>query len=311
MLKHTSTVDWIVKQVGKDSHVVHIKPLLGGISSAMSTVHIENHGESLQWVMRQFTDKNWLNEYPDLAVYETEALQVAEQAGLSSPKWIATDYHGQFCDHPTVLMSHMSGQVELRPQHLNQWLSGMAETLAELHVNAAKYKLTVGRNYYTYNAIADLQVPTWSRYPTVWKRIIDILQSVDSAPSYIPQFIHRDYHPTNVLWKDGKVSGIVDWVNACMGPIGIDTGHCRLNLVQLYGVGAAEYFLSCYLNCARVSNEVANPYWDMLTLIETLPGPLSVYRGWEDLGFYDLTPDLMASRLDEYAQCLINKWNEI
>lgn len=306
-MKYSSTVDWIVKQAGKDSRVVHIEPLVGGISSVMSSVHIEKHGEPLQWVMRQFTDNNWLSAYPDLAVYETEALHVAEQAGIPSPKWIAADYRGQYCEYPTVLMSHLPGQVELRPQRLGQWLGGLAEVLAELHVNSAKKRLTTGRNYYTYSTVADLQVPAWSRCPSTWKRIIDILQSVDSAPSYIPQFIHRDYHPTNVLWTDGKVSGIVDWVNACMGPVGVDTGHCRVNLVQLYGVEAAEYFLSCYLKCARVSDEVADPYWDMLTLIETLPGPPSVYKGWEDLGFYDLTPDLIASRLDEYAESLINK----
>lgn len=309
MLKHTATVDWIIKQTGKDSRVVHTKPLMGGISSAMSAVCIENQDEMLQWVMRQFTDKSWLRACPDLAVCETEALRAAEQAGIPSPRWIAADYYGQFCEHPTVLMSHLPGKVELRPKLLDPWLSGLAEMLAEVHVKAATCKLTVERNYYTYSTIADLQVPAWSRYPSVWKQIIDILQNEDSAPSYVPQFIHRDYHPTNVLWKDGKVSGVVDWVNACMGPVGIDTGHCRLNLVQLYGVEAAEYFLYCYLNCARVSKEVADPYWDMLTLIEIASEPLCVYKGWEDLGFHSLTPDLIAGRLDEYAQCLINKLN--
>ncbi|WP_081412680.1 phosphotransferase [Fictibacillus gelatini] len=26
-------------------------------------------------------------------------------------------------------------------------------------------------------------------------------------------FIHRDYHPCNVLWEDGRLTGVVDWVN--------------------------------------------------------------------------------------------------
>lgn len=44
----------------------------------------------------------------------------------------------------------------------------------------------------------------------------------EPRPQVKPCFIHRDYHPTNILWVDDKVSGVVDWVNACRGPAGID-----------------------------------------------------------------------------------------
>jgi hypothetical protein len=30
----------------------------------------------------------------------------------------------------------------------------------------------------------------------------------------------------NVLWEENGISGIADWINACMGPIGIDVAHC-------------------------------------------------------------------------------------
>ncbi|MNN57723.1 hypothetical protein D3C81_1727220 [compost metagenome] len=103
------------------------------------------------------------------------------------------------------------------------------------------------------------------------------------------------------------MSAGVDWVNTCMGPVGIDTGHCRLNLVQLYGLQAADDFLSAYLKASGGSCEAANPYWDMLSLIEILPGPPEVYKGWTDLGYDDLSPELIAERLDEYAESLLNR----
>ncbi|MNW53842.1 hypothetical protein D3C74_314190 [compost metagenome] len=95
-----------------------------------------------------------------------------------------------------------------------------------------------------------------------------------------------------------------------MGPVGIDTGHCRLNLVQLYGVQSADEFLHAYLNSGKGSREANNPYWDMLTLIEILPGPPSVYEGWSDLGFLELDSALIIQRLDEYAESLLYKLSQ-
>ncbi|MNN02825.1 homoserine kinase [compost metagenome] len=301
------TIEWIKQQVAGSVQVIHIHPLKGGISSAVYAVHIQIDGETIHWVMRQYTDKEWLSKEPDLAVFESEALQAARTAGISSPKWIAADFRGDYCGHPTVLMSKVPGEVDLRPKQMDGWISKLAEALANLHSAGSKTKTSLGRGYRTYNQISDLKAPDWSSCPSAWERIISILKDPESIPTYTPKLIHRDYHPANVLWNQGKVSAVVDWVNACMGPAGIDTGHCRLNLVQLYGVQAADDFLAAYLKAPGGCHEAANPYWDMLSLIEILPGPPEVYRGWTDLGYDELSPELIAERLDEYAESLLNR----
>ncbi len=43
--------------------------------------------------------------------------------------------------------------------------------------------------------------------------------------------VHGDYQHFNVLWCDGRLSGVVDWPNAATGNLGSDVGHCRLNFV--------------------------------------------------------------------------------
>ncbi|MNI45428.1 hypothetical protein D3C73_998520 [compost metagenome] len=49
----------------------------------------------------------------------------------------------------------------------------------------------------------------------------------------------------------------------------------------------------------------------MLTLIEILPGPPSVYEGWSDLGFLELDSALIIQRLDEYAESLLYKLSQV
>ncbi len=296
------------KRSGQQTRVKRVSPLQGGISSAVYGLDIllVDTGEHLPCVLRQFTDEDWLKAEPDLAEHETAALRAAKPIRIPSPEWIAADLHGECCGLPTVLMSCLPGKVILPATPSQNWIRGLAVTLATMHDNQSSYvSEPIDRRYFTYNRIEDLQIPEWTSNPTAWAKVIAHVQG--SVPSYTPRLIHRDYHPANVLWLDDHVSGVVDWVNACQGPAGIDTGHCRLNLVQLYGTETADAFMESYLAAPGSVIEAADPYWDMLTLIEVLPGPPGVYKGWEDLGFQGLTDELLGVRLDEYAESLVKK----
>ena len=79
-------------------------------------------------------------------------------------------------------------------------------------------------------------------------------------------FVHRDYHPGNVLWEAGRLSGIVDWVNASVGSPWADVGHCRVNIASELGPRAADRFLDLY---RAVSGRVDDyhPYWDISAAI--------------------------------------------
>ena len=73
------------------------------------------------------------------------------------------------------------------------------------------------------------------------------------------RFIHRDFHPLNVLWHQARVSGVVDWVHACRGPIEFDIASCRVNLALTAGIAAADAF-------TRGLGEIAVGYdraWDL------------------------------------------------
>jgi aminoglycoside phosphotransferase (APT) family kinase protein len=105
--------------------------------------------------------------------------------------------------------------------------------------------------------------------PEVWLRAIDLLEdplSLVAASGGERRFIHRDFHPGNVLWQDRRVSGLVDWVNASVGCPWADVGHCRVNLASELGQPAVERFLDLYRAASGRDGEY-HPYWDISAAI--------------------------------------------
>lgn len=135
----------------------------------------------------------------------------------------------------------------------------------------------------------------------MWEKALALLTG--PRPEEPDCFIHRDYHPGNVLWSRGRLTGAVDWINASCGPAPIDVGHCRLNLATLHGVETADRFLAVYQSLTGQKVE-HHPYWDIITAIEWLPQP-RVFAGWRDMGLPQLTPEVVRARLDEHVAAAV------
>lgn len=293
--------NWIVKSVDPNARILSFQRLKGSTSSTLHHVTLQINKREWEVVVRQFDNKGWLMEEPDLAPHEAESLRMAMKTKVCSPEIIAFDKYGEDCGVPAVLMTMLDGSVELKPNNMKQWVNGLAVALVKIHVvNADDFQW----DYYTYNDVSQLKVPAWSDAPETWEKVIDIVQG--PHPQIKACFIHRDYHPANVLWNGGTVSGVVDWVNACQGPAGIDVGHCRLNLALLYDVRIADEFLKAYQEAVGGSFTY-EPYWDLLSLIDMLFGPPEVYPGWKAFGVTGLTNQMMEVRMDAYAISLLHR----
>jgi aminoglycoside phosphotransferase (APT) family kinase protein len=202
---------WI--ETAADGRVISVAVLPGATSSALHRVEVERNGKRLSLVLRRFTNNEWVRAEPDIAVREAASVQHATRAGLPAPELVATDRDGSYCGVPATLVTLIQGDVVLLPANRQEWIRGLAHAAAQIHrVDAAGFRW----KYRRYNDRDSLQVPQWSQQPDAWRKAIDVVQG--EAPSYRECFVHRDYHPSNVLWRNGRVSGVVDWVNACRGP---------------------------------------------------------------------------------------------
>jgi aminoglycoside phosphotransferase (APT) family kinase protein len=84
----------------------------------------------------------------------------------------------------------------------------------------------------------------------VWERAFAAIDR--PAPTFEPCFLHRDFHPGNVLFDGAAVSGVVDWVETSWGPADLDVAHCRTALALLHGVDAADRFRAAYVARERL-----------------------------------------------------------
>lgn len=318
---HDEVQRWLQASLGDQFKLTEVEKLLGGISSSMYAVHgIEQaSAKRTAYVMRVVLPTDFLTE--DVGILEREAATLRKLASLPqlaahwqnkagagamlSPYCIDYDATGAEAGYPALLMSLLPGKVDLPQQPGEAWLTDLAQAIAPLHQVTSGLTEFPWRyeRYASDDLVRQHSALHWSRQPECWNELIE--HALQPAPVYTPCFIHRDYHPTNVLWDEQqRVAGIVDWVNGCIGPAAIDVGHCRMNLVQMYGVEAANTFLAAY----RKANPTFkyDPYWDIISLFDmTAFGDIDVYEGWTALGFQGLTAQIIQDRIEQYATYLL------
>ena len=294
------TLRWVIDAVGDQAKITSIRRLRGGAATSVHAINLDDSlGHRHRFVLRRFVRSDWLAREPDLAQREASVLQLLQGSDVPAPELVAVDSTGKVCDVPAVLMTRLPGRVNLVPHDRTSWLTQLASALPVIHaVNTRGYTV---QPYRPYNNPRELEPPAWSKRVGAWERVLALLAG--PTPETPRCFIHRDYHPGNVLWSRNRLTGVVDWTNASFGPPGIDAGHCRRNLAQLYGVEVADRFLDIYRTVAGQSYE-HHPYWDAVTAIDCLPEP-GVFPGWPELGLRDLTTALVRSRLDDYVASIV------
>lgn len=190
-------------------------------------------------------DRTWL--YPD---------------GGRSPA--AVDPTGESVGVPAVLMTRVAGRVAWDPRGgVDRWLRRLADTLPPVHAVVVRSE-GVGR-YFNYEQDS-YAPPQWAANPAVWERAVDIFHGPILEDDRC--FVHRDFHPGNVLWQRGRVTSVVDWQSACTGPPSVDIGHCRANLLG-YAPELADVFTR---HAEEALGITFHPWADIAALIGMLDG---------------------------------------
>lgn len=294
-------IEWVRTAVPGARDVYVRGTLPGATTSSLHVLEVTRDGvPALLLVLRRYTDARVRSEEPQYPHTEATALHSLEGApGFVAPRPIAVDAVGASCDVPAVLMTRLDGHPTLAPPDVDGWVRGLAEALAAVHrLDGAG----LDRMFTRWHNPTALRPPRWSRQSAAWARLIEASRTLE--PTGPAVLLHRDYHPGNVLWQDGHVSGIVDWPNACRGPAGIDVGHCRRDLVTTHGTATAAAFLAAY---EKASGRAPDTLCDALTLLDHGEDDTDSVRTYHALGCTNLTVDLMHTRLDEYAALIAGR----
>ena len=290
---HARAIKWVTAVVPGARAVRVLEQFVGATTSSLHAIEVDRDGAPpLALVLRRYTDARVRETEPQSPRVEAGAFRVLEDArDVIAPLLIAVDPTGEVCDVPAVLMSRLDGRPDLAPVDVGQWVSGLAQTLATIHrLDGADIEGV----YERWHNPQTVQPPQWSQQPGTWARLIEA--SRDHEPAGEIVLLHRDYHPGNVLWHDGAVTGVVDWPNACRGVAGIDVGHCQRDIVMTHGIEIAEAFLTAY---GEASGRTPDAFCDALALLDI--SQVTNVTPYHAYGRTDLTVELTRARLDEYA----------
>jgi aminoglycoside phosphotransferase (APT) family kinase protein len=278
---------WVAGVLGA-RRVHEVRSLTFGIVSDLRLVEADG-----RWfVLRRYLDDGLLEPHPALVLDEVTALRVARPIlGPLVPEPVAFDPSGEAAGRPAMLMTYLPGTAQIHGLDPDR----LAAPLAVLHTSAVPLELPGFHHWFEPDRLA---VPVWTEAPGAWAALLDLVLGPEPVSPLV--FLHRDFHPGNLLWAKGELVGIVDWPFACRGPRAVDVAHTRANLALVDGVGAADRFLEAY--GALVSTHRHDAWWDAAELF-TWNEDFSGVLAFNAFGAA-LDEGLLRSRADDYAAAL-------
>ena len=181
--------------------VRNVRPIAGGMTGAVVALDASARNTHRLVLKLYRPDPS----EPDSAGREARILELLTPTDLPVPRVVATDREGSGTVWPALLMTRMPGRRRFRPREVGPWLEGMARLAARIH--SAPVPPEALPAYRLWGADDPLLLPDWWSKPAVWKVAVEVFRG--QAPDEPATFIHRDFHPGNVLWKGRRPSGIV------------------------------------------------------------------------------------------------------
>ncbi|MER6245460.1 phosphotransferase family protein [Streptomyces griseorubiginosus] len=329
------TLDWVGRQLNAGERIVGTEALHGGITAEMRRLTVAApDGGIRHLVLRTFVEPSFVDHAEEMLNREADALALLAGTGVTAPGPVAVDPTAAHCEYPSLLMTHLVGRTVLEDEGLEVRVPVLARQLVAIHaVRPAERP----REYQAW-ATADEIVPVPGADAAVWSAAIDVIRK--PAPPYEGRFLHRDFHPGNVLFEvepagpvgsagaaalsglvssapsapthplapvGPRVTGVVDWVQNSWGPADLDVAHCSTNLALLHGPAWGLRFAEAYEEAGGVLASTASErlYWRLLDALAFAGGVRWVARPWREAGRTELTTRAVEERLNAYVTALM------
>ncbi|MEW2035043.1 aminoglycoside phosphotransferase family protein [Streptomyces roseifaciens] len=320
---------WVEQTLPPGKRIRAVATLRGGWTSEMRRLEVggtQERGsqgggtqeggvqEPSSLVLRSFTKPFYVKHALGLLTREADILRFLDGTDVPAARLHAVDAAAEHCDHPSLVMSLLPGSVRLDEQD-EQDVERKSQLLAR-HL-AALHALTVPeadrpRTYEAWTGPERVRIPDDTKRPGLWRRAVDVIRR--PALAHRSCFLHRDFHPGNVLFTGHgaglAISGVVDWVETSWGPADLDVAHCSTATALLHGVQAGMGLVVPYLAAGgTLSDDPADHlYWRLLDALAFAPDAEKVAVPWRDLGRSDLTPAVLTQRLEDYLQALFDQY---
>lgn len=253
-------------------------PLAGGVSAATTRLDVEIDGERRRFVVRQpgFEPRSLVVRR------DFHLLRRLRERRLPAPEAVFMDPDGELAGRPTLVLGFLEGEVDLDPPDSAGLVRQLAAQLAAIHgcpdAEALRPLLT-NRDAYIAEVLA---APPERLDETIDEAgVRAALAAGRPGSANPPGLLHGDFWPGNVLWKDGQVSGVIDWEAAAWGDPLYDVAVTRLDMLWCYGPEATETFTAAYAQAAPEVEMTALPWFDLVAALRPA-GEISLWASAAD-----------------------------
>jgi len=228
-LPSPGALEEVRRLAGPSAAILGAARLEGGQHASTWRVDTENPATSV--VVRQFPEGD------PAPLREQRVLRALDGLGGMAPVLLGGDLSHRWSKYPTSLISWLDGQPDIAPTDPSGWARQLGSALAALHAVPTERLGELPSVFDRSGASQEmLGGPLAPGVRSRWPQLV-------GSPKVLA---HCDYWSGNVVWRDGRLTGIVDWSDASRGPRGFDLGWCRLDLVLLFDERIADDFLAAY-----------------------------------------------------------------
>ena len=260
----TSAFARLARKMAPDSILLRARPLHGGVSARVTAIELQHaDGQRRKLIVRQHGAADRARN-PHIAHDEFRLLAALHAAGLPVPAPVDLDTTGEFFTMPAIVIEYIEGATDFAPADLGDYLRQFAAQLAQIHrVDLAAFDLAflpqLAENW------ANIIGARPERLDESLEegRIRDALVAAWPWPQHNPTgLLHGDFWPGNILWRDGRLVGVVDWEDAALGDPLADLAITRLDVLWALGMEATRRVTDLY--ALRMGIDLINlPYWDL------------------------------------------------
>jgi len=279
----TGALEEVRRLAGPGAAVAVVERLAGGQHAETWRVDTENPATSV--VVREFPVGD------PAPLREQDVLRALDGLGGLAPVLLGGDLDGGWSQHPTSLISWVDGEPDITPADPGGWARELGRGLAAVHALPAERLAELPSVFDDRGGSQELLAgPLAAEVRSRWSEIV-------ASPEVLT---HGDYWSGNVVWRDGKLTGVVDWSAGSRGPRGFDLGWCRLDLVLLFDERIADEFLAAYeAEAGRVVGEMR--LWDCWAAARSEDTVASWVPNYAPLGRADLDGDALRKRHTQWA----------
>lgn len=285
----------LAQAIDPAARVVGSVPLLGGLDWGTYRIDLQTLSGRPSYVVRRFDGEG---DRPAASARRLwTVLSALRHVDLPVPRPILLD-EGPLIGVPVLVMTLCEGGV-VRPPAAEPaaWIEAYAGALAAIHDahmapvpgisrctgQEAELERLAGRP-----AEGDLRA-TWEDVVAALRLHVVAVRAVD------PVLRHGDVWFGNTLWRDDRVTGLLDWGEACVGDPREDLGYARLDLHLVLGAEAAAAFRRAYERRRDVMPDLA--YFDLLAAARGLVWLSGWVDGYHEVGLTELSLTLARARL--------------